>query len=156
MKRGKIHSYDGQTQKGIIIPDDGGRQLTFKYPGATILLMFQPGDRVEYEVSWHKAIHVEIYEPADLFQDIHRCPHCRRYMRFVEVERRVEDSDWGDGIETYCRKCGAHTSGAGRLSDAYWQYRDGKMPEQEAMEFAKALEDRNLLPDFLNRKFKFR
>ena len=155
MRRGTIHSYDGQKRTGIITSDDGDRELSFVYPGSTILTMYEPGDRVEYEISWRKGINVEIYHPVDLYKDIYRCSRCRRYLRLVEVEQRVEDGDWGDGIITYCKKCGAQASGTGRLTDALSQYREGTMPEEDAAEFAKALEDRSLLPALLNRLFKF-
>lgn len=155
MKRGTIQSYDPQKHTGVITPDDGSRQISFRYPQSTDLALFDEGDRVEFEVEGRKAINVQIYERVNVLKDIFRDPRCRCYRRYIEAELHILDGDWGDYIEMHCRVCGALMTGYGRLGDAYWQYKDGTMPEEEAAEFAKALEDRRLMSDFLLRKFKF-
>jgi hypothetical protein len=148
--RGMIHEYDSRNDKGIIRSEDG-RLFTY-YDD---LDRFEVGDQVDFELKGGKVLSVEMFHAVEVFRDIYRCPTCRRYVLAHETIVIEADGEWDSYINRYCKICGKFIPEfSGRLSDAFSEYKAGKMSTEEARDFEAALVDRSRISDLLNRKYE--
>lgn len=152
---GIIQQIDETHDFGTILPDNGSQIIWFPTLfNRHRLTEFnaRPGDKVKYRVYLHQALHLEIYERWNLYENWMWCVRCHQYFTHSAAIKVSEDSNWGSYPAFYCPIC-RHTLLNGHSTPSFIQvynkYKNNLLNNAEAKAFSDALEDRKKLPDLL-------
>lgn len=112
----------------------------------------RPGDKVKYRVYLNQALHIELYERWNIYENWMWCVRCHQYFTYGDAIKGVEASEWGSYPAFYCPIC-RHTLLNGHSTPSFIQvynkYKNNLLNGEESKAFREALEDRKKLPDLL-------
>lgn len=158
--KGTIADISFITEIGEIKPDEEESMLQYPiYANWYNLIDHNPcsGDKVAYNLYRGRAIHIEIYERKNIYQNWMWCVKCLKYVSYGEsIKKNEERSDWGGHYYFYCPQCQKELRLGNihrpfQLHKIYEIYNKGALDEKASVEFANALNNPELMTSFMKR-----
>jgi len=152
---GIIQQIDTTHDFGTILPDNSAQIIWFPTVfNRHSLTEFnaRPGDKVKYRVYLNQALHIELYERWNIYENWMWCVRCYQYYTYSDAIKVSEDSNWGSYPAFHCPIC-RHRLIDGHSTPSFIQvynkYKNNLLNDEESKAFGHALEDRKKLADLL-------
>ncbi len=152
---GTIQQIDETHDFGTILPDNSTQVIWFPTLfNRHSLTEFEarPGDKVKYRVYLNQALHIELYERWNIYENWMWCVRCRQYFTYGDAIKVSEANEWGAYPAFYCPLCrdtllNGHSTPS--FIQVYNRYKNNLLNSEESKAFSDALADRKKLPDLL-------
>lgn len=102
IEKGHIKSFDGT--HGIITLLDEWKEIPF-----TVYTFegYRAGDLVTFSItSQSQVIRIRVDDRPGTAYNRFWCPECRVEYKYVQVNEKIDEDDWGEYKEWFCRRCG--------------------------------------------------